>query len=108
MNLAYRDFTELAYRKAIILAMQRFLLEFISAEVSAQQTLKCEDVFAVDQDVPEEAFHAFLEELREAEEEMKRKMGQFEFRKKEKELRGSKQENQEPAIAKQAESSVDE
>ncbi len=100
MNSAYKEYSRLAYKKAILASLQRFLLEHLPSEtVGPIRTLDCEEVMVSDRLVPEEAIHDVLDELREEEETLKVSLATFEFRKKgtKKDVRGKSEEPESPS-----------
>lgn len=100
MNTAYKAYTQLAYRKAIVAMLQRVLLEHLPAEsVGAVRVLDCDDVLASDKAVPEDAFSDFLDELREEEDRLSRELSMFEFRRRELRGKPEKQEDHEESSA---------
>ena len=79
MNTGYKNYAQLAYRRSILAAVQRFLRDHVSDEIPATQQLICEEVLASDREVPDEAFLEVIEELQREEQEVRLQMSQYEF-----------------------------
>jgi len=79
MNTGYKEYAQLAYRRSILSATQRFIQEHLSSEVPPERELLCEEVLASDREVPEEAFLEYLEQIQREEQSIRLQMSQFEF-----------------------------
>lgn len=92
MSTDYREFKRLAYRKAILEAVQRFVQEHVATDLPAVAALHSEDVLVCDRDVPDDAFHDYLDEVRAEQEALRLQMSEFEFRRKESRAEKPKEE----------------